>query len=75
LVTFQISADVAQKAAPNAELQRKILARMRSFGMTPVFPAFAGFVPAALAAQRPELNIVRYASQSLADPCSNAIKN
>ncbi|CAL5229140.1 g12413 [Coccomyxa viridis] len=42
-----------------AVLQRRILARMRSFGMTPVFPAFAGFVPAALAAQRPELNIVR----------------
>ncbi len=32
---------------------------MRSFGMTPVFPAFAGFVPAALAAQRPDLNIAR----------------
>lgn len=45
-----------------AALQRWILARMRSFGMTPVFPAFAGFVPAALAAQRPHLNIVRQGS-------------
>ena len=45
-----------------AALQRRILARMRSFGMTPVLPAFAGFVPAALAAQRPDLNIVRQGS-------------
>ncbi len=26
-------------------LQKKILARMRSFGMTPVLPAFAGHIP------------------------------
>ena len=32
---------------------------MRSFGMTPVLPAFAGFVPPALARKRPGLNIVR----------------
>ena len=36
---------------------------MRSFGMTPVLPAFAGFVPLALAQKRPGLNIVRCALQ------------
>jgi hypothetical protein len=41
---------------------------MRSFGMTPVLPAFAGFVPAALAAKRPELNIVRRAQGPLKHP-------
>ena len=46
-----------------AELQRRILDRMRSFGMTPVLPAFAGFVPPALAQKRPGLNIVRCAPQ------------
>ena len=44
-----------------AELQRRVLGRMRSFGMTPVLPAFAGFVPPALAHKRPGLNIVRCA--------------
>jgi len=30
------------------ELQHKILARMRAFGMLPVLPAFAGYVPDAV---------------------------
>ncbi len=38
-----------------AELQRKIVARMRSLGMTPVFPAFAGLVPDALVARFPQV--------------------
>lgn len=38
-----------------AELQRKIVARMRSLGMTPVFPAFAGLVPDALVARYPQV--------------------
>ena len=57
---------------PHAELQRRILARMRSFGMTPVLPAFAGFVPAALAAKRPELNIGRHAQASNEHPKQQA---
>lgn len=32
---------------------------MRSLGMTPVFPAFAGFVPEALARERPAAHISR----------------
>ena len=42
-----------------AELQRKILRCMREFGMTPVFPAFAGFVPEALVRERPAARITR----------------
>jgi hypothetical protein len=57
---------------PHAELQRRILARMRSFGMTPVLPAFAGFVPAALAAKHPELHIVRHAQASIKHPKQQA---
>ncbi len=30
---------------PQAELQKKIVERQRMFGMLPVLPAFAGFVP------------------------------
>ena len=55
----------AQLLCWTAELQRRILERMRSFGMTPVFPAFAGFVPPALAQKRPGLNIIRCALQQL----------
>lgn len=36
-----------------AELQKKILARERELGMTPVLPAFAGHVPAAFARHYP----------------------
>ena len=42
-------------SSPRAELQRKIVARMRSLGMTPVFPAFAGLVPDALIAHHPQV--------------------
>ena len=39
------------------ELQKKILKRERSLGMTPVVPAFAGHVPAELKQVRPEAKI------------------
>lgn len=42
-----------------AELQKKILGRERSLGMTPVLPAFAGHVPAALAELHPEAEFSR----------------
>ncbi len=35
---------------------------MRAFGMTPVLPAFAGFVPEALAAKYPNASIARSAN-------------
>jgi alpha-N-acetylglucosaminidase len=37
--------------AAQAELQKKILARMLALGMVPVLPAFAGHVPKAFAQQ------------------------
>ena len=40
-----------------AELQKKILARERELNMTPVLPAFAGHVPAALKRIYPDANI------------------
>ena len=40
-----------------ASLQKKILARMRSLGMTPVIPAFSGFVPAQFKRLHPEARI------------------
>ena len=40
-----------------AELQKKILARERELNMTPVLPAFAGHVPAALKRIHPNANI------------------
>jgi hypothetical protein len=42
-----------------AELQKRILARMRAFGMSPVLPAFAGFVPAAFVRRFPEASYAR----------------
>lgn len=42
-----------------AELQKKILARERSLGMTPVLPAFAGHVPAELAQVCPDAQLSR----------------
>ena len=41
----------------HASLQKKILARMRSLGMTPVIPAFSGFVPAPFKKLHPEARI------------------
>ena len=40
-----------------AVLQKKILERMRSLGMTPVVPAFSGFVPDAFRRIHPEVRI------------------
>lgn len=37
----------------------EILAQMRSFGMKPVLPAFAGHVPLALKSHYPEANITQ----------------
>lgn len=42
-----------------AELQKKILGRERELGMTPVLPAFAGHVPAELAAAHPDAKLSR----------------
>ena len=38
-------------------LQHKILARMRAFGMLPVLPAFAGYVPDAIIRLFPKANV------------------
>lgn len=38
-----------------AALQRRIVARMRRLGMTPVFAAFNGLVPDALVAAQPQV--------------------
>lgn len=40
-------------------LQKQIVARMRSFGMAPVLPAFAGFVPRALVAKFPTAKVTK----------------
>lgn len=42
-----------------AELQVKILNRMRSYGMTPALPAFNGHVPDVLSSLFPEANITK----------------
>lgn len=42
-----------------AALQQRILARMRSLGMQPVLPAFAGYVPKAFALAHPQAHIYR----------------
>lgn len=44
------------------ELQKKILKRERSFGMTPVLPAFAGHVPKALRGKFPDIKITSLGS-------------
>ena len=43
-------------------LQKRILERERSLGMTPVLPAFAGHVPAALKVRYPEADIMTMSS-------------
>jgi len=40
-------------------LQRRVLARMRSLGMTPVLPAFAGFLPSAFVGRHPQARVAR----------------
>jgi alpha-N-acetylglucosaminidase len=41
------------------DLQRKILGRMRELGMSPILPAFGGYVPAAFAARHPKARIYK----------------
>ena len=41
------------------DLQRKILARMRELGMSPILPAFGGYVPKAFALKNPKARIYR----------------
>lgn len=50
------------------ELQGRILARMRSLGMTPVLPAFAGFVPAGLKKHFPDVRSWSVFCLVFADP-------
>lgn len=40
-------------------LQKRLLERMRALGMTPILPAFAGYVPKAFAEKYPHANIHR----------------
>ncbi len=49
------------------ELQKKILRRERSFGMTPVLPAFAGHVPKAIKEQFPQATITSLGSYGVGD--------
>lgn len=44
------------------DLQKKIIARMVELGMTPVLPAFPGFVPDALPKIRPNASIIKTVS-------------
>ncbi|WP_343228382.1 alpha-N-acetylglucosaminidase TIM-barrel domain-containing protein [Sphingomonas yunnanensis] len=41
------------------DLQRRLLARYRDLGMTPILPAFAGYVPEAFARAHPKAKIYR----------------
>lgn len=49
------------------ELQKKILQRERSFGMTPVLPAFAGHIPKAIKDQFPDAKISSLGSYGVGD--------
>lgn len=49
------------------ELQKKILKRERSFGMTPVLPAFAGHVPKAIKEKFPDSKITSMGSYGTGD--------
>mmetsp|Transcript_102308 Transcript_102308/g.180245 ORF Transcript_102308/g.180245 Transcript_102308/m.180245 type:complete len:734 (-) Transcript_102308:82-2283(-) len=55
------------------ELQHKVLARMRSLGMTPVLPAFNGFLPPAFVAKYPHANVTRQTTDwgNFKDPYSH----
>ena len=63
------------------ELQKQILARMRSFGMTPVLPAFAGHVPNGLQKLHPTEQYTRsqswngFPSTTLLQPTSPLFKS
>lgn len=47
------------------ELQKRILARERSFGMTPVLPAFSGHTPKAIADKYPKVKLTNMGSYSV----------
>lgn len=47
------------------ELQKKILARERQFGMTPVLPAFAGHIPKAITEKYPNAKMTDMGSYSV----------
>lgn len=49
------------------QLQIKILARMRELGMTPVLPAFAGNVPAAITKKFPSAKVTRLGEWNTVD--------
>lgn len=49
------------------ELQQQILKRERSFGMTPVLPAFAGHVPEAIKEKYPDSKITSLGSYEVGD--------
>ena len=49
------------------ELQKKILERERSFGMTPVLPAFAGHIPKAITYKYPNAKLTNMGSYSVGD--------
>ncbi|MEZ4907791.1 MAG: alpha-N-acetylglucosaminidase [Saprospiraceae bacterium] len=49
------------------DLQKKILDRERSFGMTPVLPAFAGHVPKAIKEKYPNAKITSMGSYEVGD--------
>ncbi|RJP67333.1 MAG: alpha-N-acetylglucosaminidase [Ignavibacteriales bacterium] len=42
----------------NKQLQKKILDRMRELGMTPIVPAFSGFVPETFKAAKPDAKVI-----------------
>ncbi|MGO7251634.1 alpha-N-acetylglucosaminidase TIM-barrel domain-containing protein, partial [Rhizobium brockwellii] len=44
------------------DLQKRILGRMRDLGMTPILPAFAGYVPKAFAEAHPKARIYQMRS-------------
>ncbi len=49
------------------EMQKKILGRERSFGMTPVLPAFAGHTPKAIGEKYPNVKLTDMGSYSVGD--------
>ncbi|HCT84816.1 MAG TPA: alpha-N-acetylglucosaminidase [Candidatus Margulisbacteria bacterium] len=49
------------------ELQKRILQRERSFGMTPVLPAFAGHIPKAIKEKYPEAKITSLGSYGVGE--------
>lgn len=52
----------ANWVASRRALQKRILGRMKALGMTPILPAFSGYVPEAFAKRHPEARIYRMRS-------------